>query len=109
MFTDPVILARAFYALVDRAVMVTQHGKVEVRVGLRGGLLVVTIEDEGPWMDPHDVGTYFTASSPDTELRTVAGLVRTIHGDLTATNEGRPCGLLVKFAVLAKTLQPVLL
>jgi hypothetical protein len=45
----------------------------------------------------------------DTELRTAAGLVRTINGDLTATNEGRPCGLHVKFTVPAKTLQPVLI
>jgi len=109
MILDPIILARVFYALVDRAVTVTQQGKVDVRIGLRGGRLVVAVEDEGPWMNPRDVATLFTASSPDTELRTAVNLARTIKGDLTATNEGRLCGLYAKLTVPAKTLQPVLL
>ena len=108
MFIDPIILARVFYALVDRAVTVTQRGKVDVRVGLRGGRLIVTVEDEGPLMDPNEVATLFTSSSPDVELRTAAGLVRTINGDLTATNEGRPCGLHARLTVPAKILQRVL-
>jgi len=109
VFIDPTVLARVFYTLVDRAVMVTQQGKVDVRVGLRGGRLVVVVEDEGPAMKPRDVAMLFTDSSPDTELRTVAGLVRMIRGDLTVTNEGRPCGLHVKLTVPIKMLQSVLM
>ena len=108
MFLNPIILARAFYALVDRAVAVTQRGKVDVRVGLREGRLIVTVEDEGPLMDPNDAAVLFTSSSPDAELRIAADLIRTINGDLTATSEGRPCGLYARLTAPAKILQRVL-
>jgi len=109
MFIDPIILARVFYALVDRAVTVTQQGKVDVRVGLREGRLIVVVEDEGPLMDPNEVATLFTASSPDVELQRIANLVRAINGNLIATSEGRPSGLHAKFMVPAKILQRVLI
>jgi hypothetical protein len=46
MFSDPIIPARVFSAMVDRAVTVTQHGNVDVRVGMRGNQLSITVEDE---------------------------------------------------------------
>ncbi len=108
MFIDSITLARLFSCLVDRALAVTQQGGVTVRAGLLRGRLLITVEDEGPWVAPMDVARLFAPSSPDADLLLALRLAQAVHGELTASSEGRRRGLCVTLAVPAKTLQSVM-
>jgi K+-sensing histidine kinase KdpD len=109
MFLDPIPLARVFYCLVDRAITVTPTGGVTVRAGMTLGRLVITVEDEGPWVAPMEVPKLFSEVSPDEDLHVAARLARSLDGELTAASEGRRHGLCVTLTVPAKTLRSAML
>jgi K+-sensing histidine kinase KdpD len=108
VFFDPIVLARVFYCLVDRALAVTPSGGVTVRAWWTVGRLMIMVEDEGPWVAPMDVARLVSEASPDPDLRLAARLVQSVKGDLAATSEGRPQGLCITVTVPARTLQPVM-
>jgi K+-sensing histidine kinase KdpD len=108
VFLDPVVLARVFYCLVDRAIEVTPTGGVTVRVWWTVGRLMIMVEDEGPWVAPMDVAQLVSEASPDPALRLAARLVQSVKGNLAATSEGRQQGVCITLTVPARTLQPVM-
>lgn len=101
LLIDTHTLIRVLHLLVDRAIAVTPAGGVAVRMQWATGRLIVVVEDEGPWIAPHDIPGLFAASSPDAALQLAARLTRQACGVLTATSEGRRAGLCVTFEVPA--------
>jgi K+-sensing histidine kinase KdpD len=99
LVTNPVLLARVFSLLVDRAIDVTPTGGVTVRAGRTAGGVVIVVEDEGPWVAPRDVPRLFLEASPDADLYLAARLTRRLDGLLTASSGGRQKGLRVTLLV----------
>ena len=99
LVTNPVILARVFFLLVDRAIDVTPTGGVTIRAGRTAGGIVIVVEDEGPWVAPRDVPRLFLEASPDVDLCLAARLTRRLDGLLTASSGRRQKGLCVTLLV----------
>ena len=99
LITNPVIFARVFSLLVDRAIDITPTGGVTVRAGRTAGGVAIVVEDEGQWVAPRDVPKLFLETSPDADLCLAARLARRLDGMLTATSGGRQKGLCVTLLV----------